>query len=90
VTPKTKEIKLRPRTEVHDLTYKTKHVREFLDQGHRVKLTVQFKGREMAHPEYGEKALNQAIAMIPGNFMVGPIKNEGRSMSILLAPGKAQ
>lgn len=86
---KTKEIVLRPRTEIHDLTYKTKHARTFLDEGHRVKLTVRFKGREMAHPEYGQKVLDQAIGMIAGDFMVGPVKLEGRAMSMTLAPGKS-
>lgn len=86
MTPKLKEIILRPRTEVHDLTYKTKHAREFLDQGHRVRLTVRFQGREMAHPEYGVKVLEKALSMIPGDFSAGPIKTEGRIMHMELKP----
>jgi len=84
--PKLKEITLRPRTEIHDLTYKTKHAREFLDKGHRVRLTVRFKGRELAHPEYGQKVLDQAIKMIPGDFGVGPVKSDGRNMYVELRP----
>jgi translation initiation factor IF-3 len=85
VTGKTKEIKFRPRTEAHDLNYKTRHAREFLDAGHRVKLTVMFRGREMAHPEYGQKVLESAITKV-GDCMVGPIKMEGRTMHTTLAP----
>lgn len=83
---KLKEIKFRPRTEVHDLGYKTKHAREFLDKGHRVRLTVQFKGREMAHPEYGQKVLETALEMIGGDFGSGPIKMDGRNMFVELRP----
>lgn len=88
MTPKLKEIIFRPRTEIHDLTYKTRHAREFLDQGHRVRLTVRFKGREMAHPEYGEKVLDQAMGMIGGDFMSGPIKMDGKIMFVELKPAK--
>ncbi len=85
---KTKEIKFRPRTEKHALGYKTKHVREFLEQGHRVRLTVMFQGREMAHPEYGEKVLKEALVLIGDHVMISPWKLEGRNMSMLIAPGK--
>lgn len=83
---KLKEIIFRPRTEFHDLGYKTKHAREFLDKGHRVRLTVRFKGREMAHPEYGEKMLETVIKMIPGEFGAGPIRHDGRVMFVELRP----
>jgi translation initiation factor IF-3 len=83
---KLKEIKFRPRTEVHDLGYKTKHAREFLDKGHRVRLTVQFRGREMAHPEYGQKVLETALGMIGGDYASGPIKMDGRNMFVELRP----
>lgn len=86
MTDKLKEIKFRPRTEKHDLGYKTRHAREFLDKGHRVRLTVQFKGREMAHPEYGEKIIQEAIMMIGGDFSSGPIKMDGRNMWVELRP----
>jgi translation initiation factor IF-3 len=86
MTQKLKEVKFRPRTEAHDLAYKTRHIREFLDKGHRVRLVVQFKGREMAHPEYGEKMLDQVISSVTGDFMVGPYRNEGRLISCELKP----
>lgn len=86
MSQKTKEIKFRPRTEAHDLGYKVKHIREFLDDGHRVRIVVQFRGREVAHPEYGEKMLDTVISKIPGDFMVGPYKNEGRSIVCELKP----
>ena len=85
---KTKEIKFRPRTEAHDLGYKTRHAREFLDKGHRVKLTVTFQGREMAHPEYGEKILQEALKMIGPYTQVSPMKMDGRNMFMLIAPAR--
>lgn len=85
---KTKEIKFRPRTEVHDLTYKSRHAKEFLEKGHRVKLTVMFQGREMAHPEYGEKILQEALGMIGSYTLVTPVKMDGRNMFMLIGPGK--
>jgi translation initiation factor IF-3 len=78
VDVKTKEVKFRPTTEVHDLTYKVKNIRAFLDEGHRVKVVVQMRGREQAHPEVAEKTLNKVIGLIPGDFGVGPIRFEGR------------
>ncbi len=88
MTPKLKEIIFRPRTEIHDLGYKTRHAREFLDQGHRVRLTVRFKGREMAHPEYGEKVLEQAMSMIDGDYSAGSVKSDGRVMFVELKPAR--
>jgi len=59
-TVKLKEIKLRPNTDDHDYGYKMKHAREFLEEGDRVKITIVFRGREMAHLEFG-KNLKEAI-----------------------------
>lgn len=86
MTAKLKEVKFHPRTEAHDLAYKTRHIREFLDKGHRVRLVVQFKGREMAHPEYGQKVLEQVISSLGGDFGVSPFKNEGRQIACELRP----
>lgn len=48
-----KEIRLRPKTEKHDLDFKIKHIRKFIEQGNKVKVTVMFKGRELDHVEFG-------------------------------------
>jgi len=48
-----KEVKFRPRTDEHDYNFKVKHIKEFLEKGNKVKVTIQFRGREMAHKEMG-------------------------------------
>jgi translation initiation factor IF-3 len=55
----TKEIRLRPKIEEHDFIFKMRHARKFLEAGHRVKATVLFRGREMAHREYGIRILER-------------------------------
>lgn len=52
-----KEIRFRPGTDTHDIETKTKKIRKFLEEGSKVKITVMFRGREMAHKEYGHKVL---------------------------------
>ena len=54
-----KEVKMGPKTERHDFDFKVKHVRRFLEEGNKAKVTVRFKGREMAHTELGWKMLQQ-------------------------------
>lgn len=60
----TKQIQIRPVTEEHDLAFKTKQAKEFLEAGHRVRLVVKFRGRELAHPGEGDKALDLMIAAL--------------------------
>jgi translation initiation factor IF-3 len=82
-----KEVKLRPKTDEHDLQFKIKHVRRFLEEGNKAKITVVFRGREITHMELGQVALDkfveelQDIALIE----VRP-KMEGRNMFIIVAP----
>jgi translation initiation factor IF-3 len=58
-TIQVKEIRFRPKIEEHDLMFKVKHARKFLEEGNRVKMTVRFRGREMAHREFGAKLLER-------------------------------
>ncbi len=53
-----KEIRFRPGTDVHDIETKTKKIRKFIEDGSKVKITVMFRGREMAHKEYGHRVLD--------------------------------
>lgn len=82
-----KEVKLRPKTDEHDLQFKIKHVRRFLEEGNKAKITLVFRGREITHMELGQNALErvandlQDIALIE----VRP-KMEGRSMFMIVAP----
>ena len=60
-----KEVKLGPKTDTHDFDFKAKHVRRFLEEGNKAKVTVRFKGREMAHTELGWKMLNRMAEIMP-------------------------
>jgi translation initiation factor IF-3 len=85
-----KEIKLRPKTDDHDLAFKTKAARRFLEAGHKVKFTVRFRGREITHPE---KAQEQLQVIIPQLEDIANVETrammEARAMSILVAPKPA-
>jgi len=76
-----KEIKMHPKTEEHDYAYRIKHAREFLAEGDRVRVTVVFKGREMAYLDFGRKILEKAEADLQdiANVEVHQ-KLEGRNM----------
>ena len=84
-----KEVKFRPKIGRGDFDVKVRKVDEFIREGHKVKVTLQFRGREMAHPELGTKILDQVIEV------VGPVvkvetqaRLEGRNMSMVLAPDR--
>jgi translation initiation factor IF-3 len=82
-----KEIRFHPNTDVHDFDFKTRHAINFLEEGNKVKATVQFKGREMAYKELGENLLNRFIERTEEYSKVEvPIKMEGRNMSVIIVP----
>src|SRR6056297_3500866 len=58
---KLKEIRMQPKIEKHDLDFKTDHIKNFLEEGNKVKVTIRFRGREMAHTEIGRDVLNQIV-----------------------------
>src|SRR5690606_26910761 len=60
-TTELKEVKFRPKTHDHDFGFKCRHIRRFLDEGDKVKLVVQFRGREITHPETGRAILEKVI-----------------------------
>ena len=82
-----KEIKLRPNIDTHDYEVKAKAMHRFFDEGDKVKVTLRFRGREMAHPELGMKLLNKVQADFDDVAKVefAP-KMEGRQMIMILAP----
>lgn len=85
---KVKEIKLKPNIDVHDLETKTKHAREFLTSGNKVKITCAFRGREMMHPEIGEKIVRQMCQDLEDvSALESPLKMMGRMLLVVLAPG---
>ena len=82
-----KEIKLRPNIDTHDYEVKAKAMHRFFDEGDKVKVTLRFRGREMAHPELGMKLLNKVQADFDEIAKVeyAP-RMEGRQMIMILAP----
>lgn len=84
-----KEIKMRPQISIHDYNFKMKHIREFLDDGNKVKITIMFRGREMAHTEFGYDLINKIIADLETEASVEkPAKLEGKNLSAVLNPLK--
>jgi translation initiation factor IF-3 len=82
-----KEIRLRVKIDVNDLRTKLRRAGEFLDEGDRVKVTVQFRGREMSHANLGRDLLDRASAMLEEKGVVErPPLLEGRNMFIVMAP----
>jgi len=87
-----KEIKYRPKIDKHDFETKTAHVREFLGEGNKVRVTIMFRGREMSHPELGREVLRKVVEatadLTTGEYDVESVPLEGRNMAIVLTPGK--
>jgi len=82
-----KEIKLRPRTDDHDVEFKTNNIKRFLAEGNKVKVTVMFRGREMAHTSYGRAVLDRILKDIEAEAVVEQtIRMEGKNMTLLLGP----
>jgi len=80
-----KEVKVGAYTGTHDVSVKVDHVRDFLADGHRVKVSVFFRGRSITHPELGEKMLKRISETLADAAVVEhPPRMEGRSMSIML------
>jgi translation initiation factor IF-3 len=82
-----KEIKLRPRTDDHDIQFKTNNIKRFLEEGNKVKVSVMFRGREMAHTQMGRAVLDRILADLQNEAVVEqPPRMEGRNMTTLLGP----
>ena len=82
-----KEIKLRPKTEKHDYNFKSQHVRRFLQDGHKAKVTIVFRGREMAHTELGRRILDRMAEELEDVSTIEQTpKQEGRNMAMVLRP----
>jgi translation initiation factor IF-3 len=86
-----KEIKFRPKIDAHDYDTKKGHVERFLRAGSRVKITIMFRGREMAHTELGRRILDRLVADLEGLAVVDSApKQDGRNMVMVIAPAKKQ
>jgi translation initiation factor IF-3 len=84
-----KEVKFRPKIGKGDFDTKVRHMHDFLAEGHKVKVTLQFRGREMAHPELGSRILDNVLAQLgPTAKVETQARLEGRNMTMVLAPEK--
>jgi translation initiation factor IF-3 len=85
-----KEIKFRPNIERHDMEVKLNHIEKFLDQGDKVKLLMQFRGREMAHKEIGLAKFDEIMKSVieKGAVVESPSKFMGNRVIAMVAPGK--
>jgi translation initiation factor IF-3 len=82
-----KEIKIRPKTDDHDLDFKIKHVIRFLEEGNKVKVTCRFRGREITHPEAAQKQLEFITDSVKEHGIIEAAgRIEGRNMTLILAP----
>ena len=86
-TVQLKQIKLRPKTDEHDMAFKVKHARRFLDEGNKVQFVVRFRGRENAHPETGRAALDKILLALVDVAKLERIpKYENRMMTMVVGP----
>ena len=84
-----KEVKFKPKIGKADFDTKVRHMQEFLREGHKVKVTLQFRGREVAHPELGTKILHAVIEQLGAAAKVDThARLEGRNMTMVLSPEK--
>ena len=86
-----KEIRFRPRTDTHDFDFKTKHAREFLVDGNKVRAYVQFRGRDIIYKDQGMEMLRRFIEALQDVAKIDqPPRMEGRRMTTILAPHKTK
>jgi translation initiation factor IF-3 len=84
-----KEMKYRPKIGIGDFDTKTRRVQKFLNEGHKVKVTIMFRGRELGHPELGRKILDRLADELNGTARVeSEARLDGRNMVMVLAPDK--
>jgi len=82
-----KEVQFRPRTDVHDIDYKVKHIARFLGEGNKVRVSIRFRGREMAHQRLGRTLIDRIIDKV-GNLGIveQSARMEGRILALVFAP----
>lgn len=86
-TMQLKEVKVRPHIDDHDLEFKIRNVKKFLQAGNRTKITMMFRGREMAYPEIGKATLERiAMEVTDIGTVEHPPRLEGRNMVLVLVP----
>ncbi|MCX8033939.1 MAG: translation initiation factor IF-3 [Thermodesulfovibrio sp.] len=89
-TPTVKEIKIRPQISDHDLQLKVKHIKRFIEDGDKTRVTLFFRGREIVHHELGMKVFDKIKALLVGfsHKIEQEPRLEGNNMSMIISPGK--
>ena len=91
---KVKEIRMQPKIDKHDLETKSKFISEFLNEGNKVKVSIRFRGRELAHPELGKEVLDRILAILTENGVQYNLDKgafmEGKMMSMFVSPVRSQ
>jgi translation initiation factor IF-3 len=91
---KLKEIRMQPKIERHDMEFKTKAIAEFLGEGNKVKISVRFRGRELAHTELGKVVLDTILQILTEREVKFNLDRqammEGRMMSLIISPAKGK
>ena len=91
---KVKEIRMQPKIDRHDLETKSKFIAEFLTEGNKVKVSIRFRGRELAHPELGKDVLDRILEILSENGVQYNLAKgafmEGKMMSMFVSPVKNQ
>jgi translation initiation factor IF-3 len=86
-----KEIRFNANTDTHDIDFKTKHIRQFLKDGNKVKASVIYKGRMITHPEIGQKLMEEILDKVKDVAKIeAPPKMEGKMLIVYLMPDKAK
>jgi translation initiation factor IF-3 len=82
-----KEVKMRPKTDEHDLEFKTRHIEKFLKEGNKAKVTMIFRGREVMHTNLGRKLLDKLAEDLKDSAIIEQLPRlEGKNMVMILAP----
>jgi translation initiation factor IF-3 len=82
-----KEVKMRPKTDEHDYDFKLRNVKRFLEEGSKTKITVVFRGRELAHPEFGRRVLDRVTTELKDVATIEQMpRMEGKTLSMIVAP----
>lgn len=88
-TIQVKEIRIRPKTEEHDLQVKLRHIKRFLEQNNKVKITMMFRGREIVYSEKGKSLMNELKDRLGDSCIIDrEPKREGRNMIMIVSPKK--
>lgn len=85
-----KEVKFGPYIDIHDFDYRVRHIKDFLSKGDKVKVSIRFRGREMAHTDMGFDIIKRILENVDGAVVEKPAKLEGRQIFMVMSPSKGK